>query len=188
MNMRGRSFGLHGYGIAVALAALLILIASLLGCGEEAEIPVQESEEPISSIPGLSLDQSRAVNEFGYPDHFFITIDPYGSDRVERWLYFTQGKAIDFDNGRRFGEEAIEDESAQYPPTDLRPQDFKPLLTPEEAAQILGEPLYTQDVEDSLTAANSTIVVFDKAILLYMNGRLIGVETKVKPPQMPVAQ
>jgi hypothetical protein len=175
--------------LTVCLAMLLLCVASLSGCGEDEEpVTPPEDELPLSSIPGLSLDQSRVVEESGYPDHFFISIDPYSSDRVEKWIYFTQGKALDFNNGRRFGEEAVEDESGQYPPTGLRPQDFQPLLTPEEAAQMLGEPLYTYDVEDSLSAANNTIVVFNNAILLYKSGQLIGVETKVSPPQVPVPQ
>jgi len=164
-----------------------LIAAVMSGCGEEAmPVPQEESVAPPSSIPGLSLDQCRLVEELGYPDHFFISIDPLSSDRVETWTYFAEGKAIDFDNGRRFGEKAIEDESAKYPPTQLHPQDFKPSMTPEEAAQILGKPVYSHDVQDSLTSSNSTIIVFEKAILLYRKGQLIGVDTKVAPPKVPV--
>ncbi|MBN2028601.1 MAG: hypothetical protein JW854_17755 [Actinobacteria bacterium] len=174
--------------IAMLLAAALVALAftlSISGCGEaESPPPPVEVEEPdVEYIEGLSADQSRTVAELGYPDHFFISIDPASSDRVERWLYFSEEKAIDFDNGRLFGEEPIADESAEYPPTDLRPQDFDTLLSPGEASQLLGEPLYTQEVVDSLMPEN-TIVVYGKAILLYREGQLIGVDTQVSPPQL----
>jgi len=174
-----------GIILVTVLAAALFLPAALGGCGEQdlPPLPSGEEEEAVELIAGLSADQSRAVEEYGYPDHFFISIDPDSSDRVERWIYFSQGKAIDFDNGRLFGEEACKDESVQFPPTELRPQDFDTLLTPEEAAQLLGEPLYTQEIEDSLMPEN-TIIVYDKAILLYRDGELIGVDTKVSPPEL----
>ena len=175
-----------GILLAAALAAAALLLpAALGGCGEQDLPPLSDGgdEEAVELIAGLSADQSRTVDDHGYPDHFFISIDPDSTDRVERWLYFSQGKAVDFDNGRLFGEEAIADESAEYPPTDLRPQDFDTLLTPEEAVSILGEPLYTQVIEDSLMPEN-TIVVYDKAILLYREGKLIGVDTKVSPPEL----
>ena len=174
---------------ALVLAALFItailLFSSLIGCGEKEPppLPLEEEEPAVGYIPGLSGDQSRTVEEMGYPDHFFISIDPASSDRIERWLYFAEGKALDFDNGRLFGEETIEDESAAYPPTDLHPQDFATLTTPQEATQLLGEPLYTQEIEDSLMPAN-TIIVYDKAVLLYREGELIGVDTQVSPPEL----
>lgn len=174
--------------IAVLVAASLVVFAlslSLCGCGEEEPppSPVVEEKLDVEYIEGLSADQSRTVAELGYPDHFFISIDPASSDRVERWLYFSAGRAIDFDNGRLFGEETIADESAEYPPTGLRPQDFDTLLSPDEASQLLGEPLYTQEVKDSLMPEN-TIVVYGQAILLYREGQLIGVDTQVSPPQL----
>lgn len=173
---------------ALSVAALLMMLffsLALWGCGEEetAPLPAEIEEPSFERIEGLSADQSRSVAEFGYPDHFFISIDPASSDRVERWTYFSRGKAIDFNKGRAFGEESIEDESAQYPPTDLRPQDFDALLTQAEASQFLGEPLYIQEVEDSLMPEN-TIIVYEKVILLYRGDQLIGVETQVRPPQL----
>lgn len=175
---------------AIAILVTVVFIAlpvsmSISGCGEAETppAPVEVEEADVEYIEGLSADQSRTVAEFGYPDHFFISIDPVSSDRVERWLYFSEEKAIDFDNGRLFGEESITDESIQYPPTDLRPQDFDTLLSPGEASQLLGEPLYTQEVEDSLMPEN-IIIVYSKAILLYREGQLIGVDTQVSPPQL----
>ncbi len=183
--MRDGKRSASGVMLAAALAAALLLPAALSGCGEQDLPPLSsvEDEEAVELIAGLSAAQSRTVEESGYPDHFFISIDPDSNDRVERWMYFSQGQAVDFDNGRLFGEEEIEDESAEYPPTDLRPQDFDTLLTPQEAAQMLGEPLYTQEIEDSLMPEN-TIIVYDKAILLYRDGKLIGVDTKVSPPEL----
>ncbi len=175
----------------LALAIMFMSIALVTaffyaGCGEP-ELParVAEAEKPPpGDIPGLSSDQSRVVDEYGYPDHFFISIDPYSSDRVERWTYFSLGKALDFDNGRLFGEEPVEDQSDRYPPTDLRPQDFGSLATPAEATAILGEPLFTHDTKDSLMPEN-TIMVYEKAVLLFRGDKLIGVETQVKPPALP---
>lgn len=174
-------------GALTVAALLMMLLFSVLiwGCGEEkpAPPPAEVEETSFERIEGLSADQSRTVAEFGYPDHFFISIDPASSDRVERWSYFSLAKAIDFNNGRTFGEESIEDESAQYPPTELRPQEFDALLTQAEASQFLGEPLYIQEVEDSLMPEN-TIIVYEKVILLYRGDQLIGVETQVSPPQL----
>jgi hypothetical protein len=177
--------GLFVLILALAFIATLLLPVTLCGCGEEEPPPLPDGGEELSVelIPGLSADQSRTVEDYGYPDHFFISIDPESSDRVERWMYFSRGKALDFDNGRLFGEEEIEDESAEYPPTDLRPQDFDTLMTQGEATQLLGEPLYAQEVQDSLLPEN-TILVYDKAVLLYRAEKLIGVDTQVSPPEL----
>jgi len=190
MNKIGLNARVRSAATVITILATVVFIAlpvslSLSGCGEEESLtlPVDTGEPEVEYIEGLSADQSRTVAELGYPDHFFVSIDPTSSDRVERWLYFDAGKAIDFDNGRLFGEESIADESTEYPPTDLRPQDFDALLSPGEASQLLGEPLYTQSVEDSLMPEN-TIIVYDKAILLYREGQLIGVDTQVSPPQL----
>lgn len=166
-------------------AALLALVLLACGCGGR-EVPLLPEEEDTTGyepVAGLSADQSRAVAEYGYPDHFFISIDPITSDRVERWTYYKHGKALDFDNGRLFGEEPVEDKSAEYPPTDLRPQDFGPLLTAEEANAMLGEPLFTHEVQESLMPEN-VFVVYEKAVLLFRKGRLIGVDTQVHPPNL----
>jgi hypothetical protein len=181
----------NGAGMALFLFALLVAVLTLpltlAGCGERELPPLAgvEDEARIEYVPGLSGDQSRTLEEMGYPDHFFISIDPESSDRVERWIYFSHGRALDFDNGHLFGEEAIEDQAVEYPPTDLRPQDFDTLLTPEEASQLLGEPLYAHEVEDSLLPEN-TIMVYEKAVLLYRGGKLIGVDTQVSPPELDV--
>jgi len=174
------------WGPAPRLAVLLVLALFLFrGCGEGNQpLTVEAKPEKASPISGLSEDQSRVVEEFGYPDHFFISIDPYSRDRVERWTYFSCGKALDFDNGRLWGEEPVEDKSAEYPPTSLRPQDFDSLLTPEGADQLLGEPLFTHEAKDGLMPEN-TVIVYEKAVLLFREGRLIGVDTQVHPPQLP---
>lgn len=185
---RGRARGAAAGLIAAAALLALLLSFLLCGCGEEEQTTVIASgEEPFApSISGLSRDQSRVVEEYGYPDHFFISIDPLSRDRIETWTYFEEKLAIDFDNGRRFGEEEIEDESAQYPPTALKPQDFDSTTTPESAAAFLGEPLFEQKAEGSLMYEN-TIVVYEKAVLLYRDDLLIGVDTKVLPPHLPVS-
>ncbi len=193
----GRRRRKHGGSpVLAALALATLLLAAVLlalalatcGCGERQVPPLREEGESAAYEPvaGLSADQSRAVAEYGYPDHFFISIDPYSQDRVERWIYYARGKALDFDNGRLFGEEPVEDESAEYPPTSLRPQDFSLLLTPEEAAALLGEPLFTHEVEESLLPEN-VFIVYEKAVLLYRQGQLIGVDTQVHPPDLPGA-
>ncbi|MDD3718056.1 MAG: hypothetical protein PHP28_05260 [Actinomycetota bacterium] len=172
-----------GAVLAAALVALPFLLSALAGCGEQ-ELPTPpqvEEETAAANIPGLSADQSRTVDRYGYPDHFFISIDPEGSERIETWVYFEHGKALDFDNGRLFGEEPAADESEKYPPTDLRPQDFDLLMTPGEATALLGDPLYTHAVQDSLMPEN-TIVIYDGVILLYRGERLMGVDTQVAPP------
>jgi hypothetical protein len=171
--------------LAVAVALTLLLSPLLSGCGEgePQDLPSGEEESVVNPISGLSVDQSGTVEDLGYPDHFFISIDPATSDRIERWTYFSDGKAIDFDNGRFFGEENIDDQSSDYPPTDLHPQDFDTLMTPGEAEQLLGQPIYTYEVQDSLMPEN-TIIVYEKAVLLYRNGQLLGVDTQVHPPQL----
>ncbi|WP_287152559.1 hypothetical protein [Candidatus Solincola tengchongensis] len=103
---------------------------------------------------------------------------------MERWTYFSLGKALDFDNGRLFGEETVEDRSSEYPPTTLKPQDFSLHLTPEEASALLGPPIFTHEARDGLLPEN-TIVVYEKAVLLFRDGRLIGMDTQVRPPSLP---
>lgn len=170
--------------ILVTLTILSLALLPLCGCGKEVTVTPSTQVPEVSPVEGLSPDQSRVIAEYGYPDHFFISIDPVTEARVERWTYFSRGKALDFDNGRLFGEEPVEDRSAEYPPTTLRPQDFTPHLTPEEATALLGEPLFTHEVRDSLFPEN-TIVVYEKAVLLYRDERLIGMDTQVHPPSIP---
>jgi hypothetical protein len=172
--------------LTAAAAVLVFLSLSSAGCGSEEPppFPADDGRPSGPTISGLSSDQSKVVEEFGYPDHFFISIDPISSDRMERWIFYSRGKVLDFDNGRLFGEEPAEDDSASYPPTYLRPQDFTALTTPEEASRLLGEPLYTQEVRDSIMPEN-TIIVYENAVLLYREGRLIGVDTQVSPPLLP---
>ena len=116
-----------GVSALVVLVILLFLSAALPGCSEEAlpPLPKESEETDILLAPGLSLDQDQIIEEFGYPDHFFISIDPYSGDRIETWVYYSEGKALDFDNGQLFGEEDVEDQSEEYPPTDLKPEDFE---------------------------------------------------------------
>jgi len=173
-------------GVFATVVLMLFLWVALPGCGGEAPSPLpRESENPsLMPAPGLSMNQGQVLEEYGYPDHFFISIDPYSGDRIETWIYYSRGKSLDFDNGELFGEEDIEDQSEEYPPTDLRPEDFESLMTPGEAEELLGEPLYTYDVEESLMAEN-TFIVFKKAVLLYRGDQLIGVDTQVKPPVIP---
>jgi hypothetical protein len=172
-------------GLALALLVAVSLPLYPAGCSEEElpPLPREEEDASFSPISGLSADQSRTIDELGYPDHFFIIIDPISSDRIETWTYFSEGKALDFDNGRLLGEEEIEDESEDYPPTDLQPQDFDALLTPLEAEQLLGPPIYTHEVQDSLMPEN-TIIVFDNAVLIYQDEQFVSVDTQVKPPDI----
>ncbi len=167
------------------LLLLLSFSLPILGCGEkQATVGSTVSPNERPAVEGLSLDQSRVVAEYGYPDHFFISIDPVTEVRVERWTYFSLGKALDFDNGRLFGEETVEDRSSEYPPTTLKPQDFSLHLTPEEASALLGPPIFTHEARDGLLPEN-TIVVYEKAVLLFRDGRLIGMDTQVRPPSLP---
>lgn len=175
------------------LAGLLVFFAMavvLTGCAQKASPPPANggSDQASVLIPGLSPAQSKTVQELGYPDQFSISFDPYGSLRMETWIYFSENRSIDFTDGRLSSQQATEDQADKYPPTTLRPQDFNRLMTPEEAAEILGQPVVTQDVEDSLMGGKSTVVVFNNAILLYRNGQLISVDTQVKPPSLPAPQ
>ena len=180
---------LAGVSTLILLSVLLFLSAALPGCSEEAPPPLpMESEEADFLVPpGLSLDQDQVIEEFGYPDHFFISIDPLSGDRIEDWTYYSEGKKLSFENGRFFGEEDAEDQSEEYPPTDLKPEDFDSLMTPGEAEELLGEPVVIHDTEGSLMAEN-TLLVFEKATLIYQGDQLIGVDTQVSPPQLPSPQ
>lgn len=172
--------------LLMVLAMAFILPALHAGCGkaETPAPPVEAPKPPTGDIHGLSADQSRAVAEYGYPDHFFISVDPYSSDRVERWIYFRLGQALDFDNGRLFGKEPVDDQSSQYPPTQLHPQDFNNTMTTAEATSLLGEPLFTHENSDSLLPEN-TILVYETAVLLFRGEKLMGVDTQVRPPDLP---
>jgi hypothetical protein len=182
--MRRKTYA--GVSALIVLVILLLLSALLPGCSEEAP-PLragEESGETVLLAPGLSLDQDQIIEEFGYPEQFFISIDPYSGDRVEDWFYYSEGKVLKLKNGRLFGEEDIEDQSEEYPPTDLKPEDFDSLMTPAEAEELLGEPVVIYDAEGSLMAEN-TLIVFEKASLVYQGDQLIGVDTQVSPPQLP---
>ena len=185
----GRYFPGHAgpAGFLILILVLASLLLSGAGCAEEEPpaVPEQDGDAVSSSIPGLSAEQSRTVDELGYPDHFFISIDPISTDRIETWTYFVEGKSLEFDNGRLVGETPIEDESAKYPPTELHPQDFDVLITPGEAEELLGPPLYTYETTDSLMPEN-TLYFFENAVLIYRDGQLMGVNTQDKAPDLSV--
>jgi len=188
----GRSLCLVQYfsrvlAFLVGVSVTLLAVFSFSGCGGQEPAPASDNREQpaVTRVDGLSDEQSREVAEAGYPDHFFISIDPHSGDRIERWSYFSSGRVLEFDNGRLSGEEPLEDGAAACPPTDLRPQDFDALMTAAEAAALLGEPLLTREVEDSLMPEN-TILVYGNVILLFRDDKLIGVETQVSPPGLPM--
>jgi hypothetical protein len=173
--------GLVLIGVLIAFAALLA------GCGKTVPPPNDTSSEnpPVSYLEnGLSTDQNKIVEELGYPDQFSISFDPSSAKRMETWIYYAKAKSVDFSDGRLLGQGSAEDQSAKYPSTSLHPQDFKSTTTTEQAAQLLGQPVYTQDVEDTLMTGTNTVVVFNSAIMLYRNGQLLSIDTQVKPPQL----
>ena len=180
---------LAGVSTLILLSVLLFLSAALPGCSEEAPpaLPLEDEETDFLVPPGLSMDMDQVIEEFGYPDHFFISIDPLSGDRFEDWTYYSEGKKLSFENGQLTGEEDAEDQSEEYPPTDLKPEDFDSLMTPEEAEKLLGKPVETYQVEDSLMPEN-TLIAFEEASLLYQDGQLIGVDTQGGLPQVPSFQ
>lgn len=183
-----RHAGRAAAGTLVAVVMAAFALGTLCaGCGDRAHLPVPAGDpgSPPPLVSGLSLDQGKMVDELGYPDHFFISMDPDTADRMETWIYFAAGRSLDFCNGRLYGESETEDESSTYPPTDLKPQDFDATTSPEDAVRLLGEPLFSQEARNSLMPEN-TIIVYEGAVLLYRDGRLIGVDTKVRPPGLPV--
>ncbi len=175
--------------VLLAIAALLLLGGP--SCSEPErnrsgppEEPAATPESPPSEeIPGLSVEQARMVSQHGYPDHFFLSLDPTTGDRMERWTYFSLRKTYDFYNGRLSGEESVEDESQSYPSTDLRPQDFTPSTTPQELEATLGKPLLRHELRSSLQAPN-LMLVYPQAVFLFRDGRLMGMDTKVNPPSL----
>ncbi len=177
-------------GAALVFLTILIVAVALAGCGNQSSPPTSnaQSEPAVSLVPGLSADQSRMVNQLGYPEQFFVSYDPSGSTRMETWSYPSKGKSSDFSDGRLLNQGTLEDQSTEYPPTTLHPQDFTQTMTVEEASRILGEPIYSQDVEDSLMSGKNTVVVFNSAILQFRSGELLSMDTQVKAPEIPAAK
>jgi len=182
--------GIHASLLFFLLFSSLLLLLGGPSCSGKREASYAPDEPATPSgtslgeeIPGLSPEQARVVQENGYPDHFFISFDPTTGDRVERWTYFSLGKAYDFYNGRREGEEAVEDESRIYPPTPLKPQDFTSSTDPQSLESSLGQPLLRHELKGSLQAPD-LMLVYPQAVFLFRDGRLIGVDTKVKPPSL----
>ena len=144
--------------------------------------PLEAEEfQPLVDTGGtviLSSDQRKLIDEHGYPSHFFITMDPLTGDRIETWTYFPPKEAYTFVDGRKLRKEAVEDESAEYPPTTLKPEDFSSMLSLGEAEAMLGKPYQSSTVEGE--DGDSIIILFyDGAILDYTNGKLTGVDTMV---------
>jgi hypothetical protein len=170
---------------ALAVAALLAAgLAGAAGCGSRPRTyaPLEaEQFQPLVDTGGtvlLSSDQRKLIDEHGYPSHFFITMDHLTGDRIETWTYFPLKEAYTFADGRKLRSEAVEDESAEYPPTTLKPEDFSSALSLDEAGAMLGKPYYSSAAQGE--EGDSIIILFyDDATLDYANGRLSGVNTMV---------
>jgi hypothetical protein len=175
-------------GLALSLVVFIVLAllgVAVSGCrNQEPEYkPTEEEYHPLTSLGNrviLSSDQTRVIDQFGYPSHFFISIDPLSSDRVETWTYFPERVAYTFSNGRLLRKEDAEDQSDEYPPTNLKPEDFGPTLSISDAGAMLGKLLYSKNVQDQ-TGEGTILMIYEKAILTYMDGRLVGVETMIHP-------
>lgn len=170
---------------AALLAALLAAgAAGAGGCGGQARTyaPLEAEEfRPLVDAGGtvaLSSDQRGIIDGRGYPSHFFISWDPVSGDRVESWTYFPQREEFTFLGGKRLRKEAVEDESAEYPPTSLRPEDFSSALSLEGAEALLGKPFHSSTVEGEKGDV-VVILFYGQATLDYTNGRLTGVNTMV---------
>lgn len=173
--------GLAGLALVVLLA---VGLTALAGCGdkEPAYTPrVREEFRPLVDLGSqvvLSSDQDKLISQYGYPSHFFITLDPSTGDRVETWTYFPQKQSYTFHDGRQMRKETVEDKSAEYPPNTLKPEDFGSTLTLTEAGAMLGDPYQSSDFKDD--KGDGVIILFyDSAILDYTNGKLSGVDTMV---------
>ncbi len=173
--------GLAGLAVVVLLA---VCLPALAGCGNEKPTyssQTQEEFRPLVDLGSqvvLSSDQDKIISQYGYPSHFFITLDTLTNDRVETWTYFPQKRSYTFHNGRQLRKETVEDQSAEYPPTTLKPEDFGSTLTLAEAGQMLGEPYQSSDFKDD--KGDGVIILFyNEAILDYTNGKLSGVDTMV---------
>jgi predicted small lipoprotein YifL len=181
MHERVSRRALTGLAVAVLLAAVL---AALAGCGskEPAYTPqTREEFRPLVDLGSqviLSSDQDKLISQYGYPSHFFITLDPLTGDRVETWTYFPLKQSYTFHDGRQMRKETVEDQSAEYPPTTLKPEDFGSTLSLTEAGQMLGEPYQSSDFKNE--EGDGVIILFyDGAILDYTNGKFSGVDTMV---------
>ncbi len=170
-----------GLVAAITLAACLTALA---GCGEkEPAYNSQPREEyrplvDLGSQVVLSSDQDKLIAQYGYPSHFFITLDTLTSDRVETWTYFPHKQSYTFHNGRQMRKETVEDQSTEYPPTSLKPEDFGSTLSLTEAGEMLGEPYQSSDFKDD--KGDGVIILFyEGAILDYTNGKFSGVDTMV---------
>ena len=176
-----------GVRIFLFLAAAALLLAGLAaaaGCGgpDKSYTPLEVEEfRPLVSQGStviLSSDQRKLINEYGYHSHFFITMDPLTGDRVETWTYFPASESYTFADGRKLRKEPAEDQSAEYPPTDLKPEDFGPSLSLGEAEAMLGKPYQSSSFE-SAEGDNVIILFYQGAILDYTDGRLTGVDTMI---------
>ncbi len=168
--------------IALASAAFLGMI---VGCGESQKpysLP-QENFEPLinqGSKVILSSDQAKVIEELGYPDHFFISIDPKTADRVETWTYFTQRAEYTFRNGRKLRKQDAEDQSREYPRTSLKPEDFGPALTLTEANNLLGRLVNSKSFQ-AAPGEDTILLIYEKGIVTFTNGKFAGVDTMVHP-------
>ncbi len=168
--------------LAVVLATSLITV---VGCGENQQpysMP-QESFEPLinqGSRVILSSDQTKIIKEYGYPDHFFISIDPRTSDRIETWTYFSQRAEYTFKNGRKLRKQEAEDQAREYPRTNLKPEDFGPALTLTEAGNLLGRLVNSRSFQAS-PGEDAILLIYEKGIVTFTNGKFAGVDTMVHP-------
>lgn len=172
--------------LAATAAAVLLLtgLAALGGCGEKSKTyaPLEVEEfKPLVSLGStviLSSDQEKLIAQHGYPSHFFITMDPLTGDRVETWTYFPLKEAYTFSDGHKLRKEPVEDQSAEYPPTSLKPEDFGPTLSLGEAEAMLGKPYQSTSLEGE-EGEGAIILFYRDAILDYTNGKLTGVDTMI---------
>jgi hypothetical protein len=186
VNMTLREVARRPAAGLVAAALLTAGLAASAGCGEKQPAhspPRVEDFRPLLDLGSrvvLSSDQDLLVDEQGYPGHFFITVDPLTGDRVENWTYFPLRESYTFLNGRSLRKEVVEDKSDEYPPSALRPEDFGPGLSLQEAGAMLGEPFRSSDSEGD-RGELVIILFYESAVLDYTDGRFTGVETMIHP-------
>ena len=106
----------------------------------ETEENIEELEDKIDEVIGLSEDQARVTSIFGNPDEFVIVFSQNGEySRAETWLFEEMEVSFTFLDGEYDTSDKVITAKLENDNFDIKPEDFAITMSPDEINNLIGE-------------------------------------------------